>query len=146
MHSSDTTTFADRGSAVDFEPDPGASTARWLAVARLGSLRMAGGGFSIWMQLRGRTRVVAREGSFQLRPGEWLALDRDSAPDIIARLRRSTAAVPGMTAVFQQVQNINLNAGRASRAQYLYSMQGADIGALFFARAYRAHRFFLDST
>jgi hydrophobic/amphiphilic exporter-1 (mainly G- bacteria), HAE1 family len=57
--------------------------------------------------------------------------ERDSAPEIIARLRRSTAAVPGMTAVFQQVQNINLNAGRASRAQYLYSMQGADIGALF---------------
>ena len=47
MHSSDTTTFADRGSAVDFELDPGASTARWLAVARLGSLRMAGSGFSI---------------------------------------------------------------------------------------------------
>ncbi len=93
MHSSDTTTFADRGSAVDFEPDPGASTARWLAVARLGSLRMAGGGFSIWMQLRGRTRVVAREGSFHLRPGEWLALDRDSAPELQAGRHGATLGV-----------------------------------------------------
>ncbi|MGL5363878.1 MAG: efflux RND transporter permease subunit, partial [Bosea sp. (in: a-proteobacteria)] len=57
--------------------------------------------------------------------------ERDAAPEVIARLRRATSTVPGMTAVFQQVQNINLNAGRASRAQYLYSMQGADIGALF---------------
>ncbi|RYE73101.1 MAG: acriflavine resistance protein B, partial [Hyphomicrobiales bacterium] len=38
---------------------------------------------------------------------------------------------PGITAVFQQVQNINLNAGRSSRAQYLYSLQGPDLGALF---------------
>ncbi len=93
MHSSDTTTIADRGSSVDFQSDPSTSAARWLAVARLGSLRMAGGGFSIWIQLRGRTRVVAREGSFHLRPGEWLALDRDSAPDLQAGRHSATLGV-----------------------------------------------------
>jgi HAE1 family hydrophobic/amphiphilic exporter-1 len=56
---------------------------------------------------------------------------RDKADVVIARLRRATSEVPGITAVFQQVQNINLNAGRASRAQYLYSLQGPDLGALF---------------
>ncbi len=93
MHSSDTTTFADRGSAVDFESVAGACTARWPAVARLGNLRTAGGGFSIWMQLRGRTRVVAREGSFHLKPGEWLALDRDSAPELQAGRHGATLGV-----------------------------------------------------
>lgn len=56
---------------------------------------------------------------------------RDSAGDVIARLRRATASVPGVTAVFQSVQNINLNTGRASRAQYQYSIQGPELEALF---------------
>jgi hydrophobic/amphiphilic exporter-1 (mainly G- bacteria), HAE1 family len=56
---------------------------------------------------------------------------RDKAEVVIARLRRAVSEVPGITAVFQQVQNINLNAGRSSRAQYLYSLQGPDLGALF---------------
>ncbi|AMJ59431.1 efflux RND transporter permease subunit [Bosea sp. PAMC 26642] len=57
--------------------------------------------------------------------------ERDKAEVVIARLRRATSEVPGMTAVFQQVQNINLNAGRQSRAQYLYSLQGPDLNQLF---------------
>ncbi|AOO82738.1 efflux RND transporter permease subunit [Bosea vaviloviae] len=56
---------------------------------------------------------------------------RDKAEVVIARLRRATTEVPGITAVFQQVQNINLNAGRSSRAQYLYSLQGPDLNQLF---------------
>jgi HAE1 family hydrophobic/amphiphilic exporter-1 len=56
---------------------------------------------------------------------------REKAEIIIARLRRATAEVPGITAVFQQVQNINLNAGRPSRAQYLYQLQGPDLNQLF---------------
>ena len=56
---------------------------------------------------------------------------RDKAEVVIARLRRAVSEVPGITAVFQQVQNINLNAGRSSRAQYLYSLQGPDLSALF---------------
>ncbi|RDJ27672.1 AcrB/AcrD/AcrF family protein [Bosea caraganae] len=57
--------------------------------------------------------------------------ERGKAEEVIARLRRATSEVPGITAVFQQVQNINLNAGRSSRAQYLYSLQGPDLNALF---------------
>lgn len=86
-------TWADRGSTVDLDHDPGDPAARWLAVSRLGSLRMAGGGFSIWLQLRGRTRVVAREGSFSLGPGDWLALDRDSVPELQAGRHGATLGV-----------------------------------------------------
>ncbi len=57
--------------------------------------------------------------------------ERDSAQEIIARLRRASSSVPGLTAVFQPVQNINLNAGRASRAAYQYSISGPDLEALF---------------
>lgn len=56
---------------------------RWCVVARSGHLRPAERGFSIWFQLRGRTRLSAREGQFNLGPGEWLALERDSAPDLL---------------------------------------------------------------
>lgn len=57
---------------------------RWCVVARSGHLRPAERGFSIWFQLRGRTRLSAREGQFTLGAGEWLALERDSAPDLLA--------------------------------------------------------------
>jgi HAE1 family hydrophobic/amphiphilic exporter-1 len=57
--------------------------------------------------------------------------ERDKAEVVIGRLRRAVSEVPGITAVFQQVQNINLNAGRSSRAQYLYSLQGPDLNQLF---------------
>jgi hydrophobic/amphiphilic exporter-1 (mainly G- bacteria), HAE1 family len=56
---------------------------------------------------------------------------RDSAQEIIGRLRRASGAVPGLTAVFQPVQNINLNAGRPSRAAYQYSVAGPDLETLF---------------
>ena len=56
---------------------------------------------------------------------------RDSAQEIITRLRRASSSVPGLTAVFQPVQNINLNSGRPSRAAYQYSVTGPDLDALF---------------
>jgi hydrophobic/amphiphilic exporter-1 (mainly G- bacteria), HAE1 family len=56
---------------------------------------------------------------------------RDSAQEIITRLRRASSSVPGLTAVFQPVQNINLNSGRPSRAAYQYSVTGPDLEALF---------------
>ena len=86
-------TMADRGNSVDLEHDPCGRTPRWLAVARLGSLRTVSGGFSIWMQLRGRTRITAREGTFSLGPGEWLALDRDSSPELQAGRHGATLGV-----------------------------------------------------
>jgi len=49
--------------------------------------------------------------------------DRKSgADDIIARLRRSTASVAGATLVLQSVQDLRIG-GRASAAQYQYTLQ-----------------------
>ncbi len=56
---------------------------------------------------------------------------RDSAAEIINRLRRASSSVPGLTAVFQPVQNLNLNTGRPSRAAYQYSVAGPDLEQLF---------------
>jgi AraC family transcriptional regulator len=74
--------LADRGTAVDIAA--ATTSARWLIVAHAGSLRSQGAGLSIWIQLRGRSRIVAREGCFDLRRGDWIVLDRDSAPEISA--------------------------------------------------------------
>ena len=57
--------------------------------------------------------------------------ERAPMPDIIARLRRTATSVPGINAVFQPVQNLNLNGGRASRAPYQYTLQSSDIDGLF---------------
>jgi hydrophobic/amphiphilic exporter-1 (mainly G- bacteria), HAE1 family len=57
--------------------------------------------------------------------------ERGDINQVIGRLRQATSQVAGITTVFQPVQNINLNAGRASRALYQYSLLGPDIGALF---------------
>jgi len=56
---------------------------------------------------------------------------RDDISKIIARLRKATSQVPGISSVFIPIQNLNLNAGRLSRAQYQYTLQSADIEALF---------------
>jgi HAE1 family hydrophobic/amphiphilic exporter-1 len=56
---------------------------------------------------------------------------RDDVGKIIGRLRKATSQVPGITTVFIPIQNLNLNAGRLSRAQYQYTLQSADIDALF---------------
>lgn len=61
----------------------GDEPARWFALGRLDSLRTQGG-FTIWLQLRGRTRIRAREGEFTLAPGDWLALARDAVPELQA--------------------------------------------------------------
>jgi AraC family transcriptional regulator len=71
------------GAAPDTARIRGDGPARWFALGRLDSLRTEGG-FTIWLQLRGRTRIRAREGEFTLAPGDWLALARDSAPKLQA--------------------------------------------------------------
>lgn len=74
--------IADRGATINLPPLAG--TTRWLAVAHAGHLRSQCSGLSLLIQVRGRARVTAREGRFELRPGDWLVLDRDSAPDVHA--------------------------------------------------------------
>ena len=73
------TQWADRGQILQPEMgDP--AQAGCIGVARLGSVQLENGGFSIWVQIRGSSWVEAREGRFQLQRGEWIALERDSRP------------------------------------------------------------------
>ncbi len=80
--------------------------------------------------------LTANMGNFAVNQGfMFIALkprdQRDDAGKVIARLRAATRGVPGMTIVFQSVQNINLNAGRQSRAQYQYTLQSPDLQDLY---------------
>ncbi|MDP4595152.1 MAG: efflux RND transporter permease subunit, partial [Beijerinckiaceae bacterium] len=50
---------------------------------------------------------------------------------IIGRLRGKASAVPGISAIFRPVQNLNLSGGRPSRSEYQYTLQSSDIAALY---------------
>jgi hydrophobe/amphiphile efflux-1 (HAE1) family protein len=52
-----------------------------------------------------------------------------SANEIIARLRKKTAAVPGIVLYLQVPQDLNVG-GRLSRTQYQYTLQDADLNEL----------------
>jgi multidrug efflux pump len=54
---------------------------------------------------------------------------RASVDDVIGRLRRQMAVVPGATLFLQAVQDIRAG-GRASNAQYQYTLQGASLEEL----------------
>ncbi|MCA0424422.1 MAG: efflux RND transporter permease subunit [Proteobacteria bacterium] len=56
--------------------------------------------------------------------------ERDDIQTIIGRLRNSTSQVPGITFVAGPVQNLNLNAGRQSRAMYQYTLTGPNLQEL----------------
>ncbi len=58
--------------------------ARLATVSRTERMRTPGPMFSFWLQLRGTTQVTAAEGSFTLRAGEWIALERGSMPELQA--------------------------------------------------------------
>lgn len=70
--------WADRGQQC--EPGDAALGNGCTAVARQGGLRVPAGGFTLWIQLRGRTWVEAKEGRFHLRRGDWMAFERESRP------------------------------------------------------------------
>jgi multidrug efflux pump len=53
-----------------------------------------------------------------------------SADQVIGRLRAKTARIPGASLFFQPVQDIRVG-GRASAAQYQYSLQGDDLKELY---------------
>ncbi|QNP41120.1 helix-turn-helix transcriptional regulator [Lysobacter solisilvae (ex Woo and Kim 2020)] len=55
---------------------------RFAAVSRSGRARTPAAMFSFWLQLRGSAQVAAAEGSFVLRPGDWIALERGSMPEV----------------------------------------------------------------
>ncbi len=52
-----------------------------------------------------------------------------TAPEIVARLRKATSVVPGITAYFQVIQNVNISVG-ASKAQWQYSLQSTSFDDL----------------
>jgi AraC family transcriptional regulator len=87
----DKTFWADRGQQLQLDPDAGAAPAAPVAVpaacigvSQLGSAQLSSQVFTFWVQLRGSAWVEAREGKFRLRRGEWIALDRDSRPQVQA--------------------------------------------------------------
>ncbi len=57
--------------------------------------------------------------------------ERGEISKVIARLRQRTNVIPGISAVFNPVQNLNLNGGRQSRAQYQYTLQSGDLPSLY---------------
>jgi HAE1 family hydrophobic/amphiphilic exporter-1 len=54
---------------------------------------------------------------------------KDSALQVIARLRRATATVPGINIFFQPVQSINIGT-TLTRAQYQFGMRSSDLATL----------------
>lgn len=74
--------WADRGLQVQLGRTDPEAPAVFTGVSRLGCAQLAGPGFSIWVQVRGSGWIEAREGKFQLRRGDWIALDRDARPAV----------------------------------------------------------------
>ncbi|RDZ27995.1 helix-turn-helix transcriptional regulator [Lysobacter silvisoli] len=70
------------GQLMDSERAPSNDGFQLYLVRDFGSVRVAAGSPSYWLQLRGRSTVESREGRFALVPNQWIAFDRDSAPRI----------------------------------------------------------------
>jgi HAE1 family hydrophobic/amphiphilic exporter-1 len=55
----------------------------------------------------------------------------ESAIDVIQRLRRTANVVPGVSVIFQALQNIPKLDGRITQAEYQYTLQSADTETLY---------------
>src|SRR5262249_16600668 len=56
---------------------------------------------------------------------------KESATEIIQRLRRTANVVPGIKVIFQALQNIPKLDGRITQAEYQYTLQSSDTEALY---------------
>ena len=56
--------------------------------------------------------------------------ERDSQPQILARLRQTANVIPGISIFFQPIPNINLG-GKLAKGQYQYVLQSNDTAALY---------------
>jgi HAE1 family hydrophobic/amphiphilic exporter-1 len=56
---------------------------------------------------------------------------KESATEIIQRLRRTANVVPGISVIFQALQNIPKLDGRITQAEYQYTLQSSDTEALY---------------
>lgn len=73
----------DIGALHEPEPHSSAQDGFRLYLERgLDSIRPDAHSISYWLQLRGRSYIECKEGHFTLKPGQWFALERDSAPCI----------------------------------------------------------------
>lgn len=83
------------------------------AVSRSASLGLADNQSSFWYVLRGDAQLSCREGNFPLQAGEWIAVDRDSRPTLLAG-RRSLVVVLVMPAgqAFEQADLPPIHPGR----------------------------------
>lgn len=59
-----------------------ASSPRLMAASRSEFLTLGEHAAVVWLVVRGQAQVVAQEGRFQLEAGDWIALDRDSDPNL----------------------------------------------------------------
>src|SRR5262250_777992 len=56
---------------------------------------------------------------------------KESATEVIQRMRRTANVVPGISIIFQAVQNIPKLDGRITQAEYQYTLQSSDTEALY---------------
>jgi HAE1 family hydrophobic/amphiphilic exporter-1 len=59
------------------------------------------------------------------------AVRKETATQVIQRLRRTANVVPGLSIIFQAVQNIPKLDGRITQAEYQYTLQSSDTEALY---------------
>ena len=79
------------------------------------------------------SQVGTGTGPNQGRMFIWLKplAQRQGMRDLIPKLRQAALAIPGITTVFQPVQNMNLQGGRPARAAYQYTLQSTDLDQLY---------------
>jgi AraC family transcriptional regulator len=64
-----------------------AARVRLAFLSRAGRVALAGPQATVWVAVRGGVRLQAREGRFDLSPGDWIALDHDARPTLVAGRR-----------------------------------------------------------
>jgi AraC family transcriptional regulator len=64
-----------------------AARVRLAFLSRAGRIALAGPHATVWVAVRGGVRLQAREGRFDLAPGDWIALDHDARPTLVAGRR-----------------------------------------------------------
>lgn len=86
MDDMQTINWADRGQnlTIDLQSD---ITRGCIGVSRMSSVQVGSGAFTLWLQVRGCSRMESSEGRFHLHAGHWIVLDRNSQPRLQADRR-----------------------------------------------------------
>lgn len=84
-----------------------AATPRLTAASRSEFLTLGEHAAVVWLVIRGQAQVAAQEGRFQLEPGDWIALDRESDPSL--QVLRS-GLVLGMSIPAAMVASLGMSA------------------------------------